>query len=215
VSVRERIFAAVYDPLSAKAEATFGAEAKRKLLANARGRVLEIGVGTGLSLPHYPPDVELVGVEPSEPMRRRAARRAEELAHDITLVDAPAEKLPFGDGSFDTVVSLAVLCSVRDPDRALAEARRVLRPGGSFIFLEHVRSDDPGLAGKQDRFERPWGWIACGCHPNRRTLDTIQSAGFAIVEVEHEERPDVPRLVRPHVKGWGQTPSGSDPASRL
>jgi ubiquinone/menaquinone biosynthesis C-methylase UbiE len=88
----------------------------------------------------------------------------------------------------------------------LAETRRVLRPGGRFIFLEHVRSDDPQLGAKQDRFERPWGWIAGGCHPNRRTLETIKSAGFELAQVEHEERPEVPRLVRPHVKGWGQTP---------
>ena len=211
MSIRERLFAALYDPLSAKPERMFGAEVKRKLLANARGRVLEIGVGTGLSLPQYPPELELVGVEPSEPMRRRAQRRAHELGRNVTLVEAPAEELPFEDDSFDTVVSLAVLCSVRDPDRVLAEIRRVLRPGGRFIFLEHVRSDDPHLARKQDRWERPWGWIAGGCHPNRRTLDTIRSAGFELVEVEHEERPDIPRLVRPHVKGWGQTPSRSDP----
>ena len=211
MSIRERLFAALYDPLSAKPEAKFGAEVKRKLLANARGRVLEIGVGTGLSLPHYPPDVEVVGVEPSEPMRRRARRRAEELGREVTLVDAPAEELPFADDSFETVVSLAVLCSVRDPEHVLAEIRRVLRPGGRFIFLEHVRSDDPELGEKQDRWERPWGWIAGGCHPNRRTLETIQNAGIELVDVEYEERPDIPRLVRPHVKGWGQTPPGSDP----
>jgi ubiquinone/menaquinone biosynthesis C-methylase UbiE len=211
VSIRERVFAALYDPLSAKPEAKFGAEIKRKLLANARGRVLEIGVGTGLSLLHYPPDVEVVGVEPSEPMRRRAQRRAADVGRDVSLVEAPAEELPFADDSFDTVVSLAVLCSVRDPARVLAEVRRVLRPGGRFIFLEHVRSDDPQLARKQDRWERPWGWIAGGCHPNRRTLETIQNAGFELMEVEHQERPEIPRLVRPHVKGWGQTPSGSDP----
>ncbi len=97
--------------------------------------------------------------------------------------------LPFEDASFDSVVSLAVLCSVHDPDRVLAEIRRVLRPGGRFIFLEHVRSDHPQLARKQDRFERPWGWIAGGCHPNRRTLESIEAAGFELVEVQHEERP--------------------------
>jgi ubiquinone/menaquinone biosynthesis C-methylase UbiE len=211
VSVRERLFAALYDPLSAKPERTFGAEVKRKLLANAGGRVLEIGVGTGLSLPHYPPGVELVAVEPSEPMLRRARRRAAELGRNVTFVEAPAEELPFEDGSFDTVVSLAVLCSVDDQASVLSEIRRVLRPGGRFIFLEHVRSDDPQLARRQDRWERPWGWIAGGCHPNRRTLESIEAAGFDIVEFDREERPDIPRLVRPHVKGWGQTPSGSDP----
>jgi len=201
VSVRERLFAALYDPLSARTEKRFGAELKRQLLADARGRVLEVGIGTGLSLPHYPADVELVGVEPSKPMRRRAQRRAAELGRDVTLVAAPAEELPFEDDSFDTVVTFVVLCSVRDPDRALTEIRRVLRPGGHFIFVEHVRSGDPQLARKQDRFERPWGWIAGGCHPNRQTLGAIEAAGFDVVELEQKDLPDIPRLVRPHIIG--------------
>jgi ubiquinone/menaquinone biosynthesis C-methylase UbiE len=211
VPIRERLFAALYDPMSAKAERSFGAEAKRKLLANARGRVLEIGVGTGLSFPHYPADVELTAVEPSAPMLRRAQQRAEELGRDVTFVAAPAEKLPFADGSFDTAVSLVVLCSVSDPHAVLAELRRVLRPGGRFLFIEHVRSDDQAVARRQDRCARPWGWFACGCHPNRDTLAAIEGAGFEVVEVEREERPEIPTLVRPHVKGWGLTPSGSDP----
>ncbi len=213
MSIRERVFAALYDPMSAAAERKFGAETKRKLLVNARGRVLELGVGTGLSLPHYPADVELVGVDASQPMLRRAEQRAKELGRAVTLVEASAEALPFENGSFDTAVSLAVLCSVRDQKQALAEVRRVLRPGGRFLFVEHVRSDDPSLARRQDRYERPWGWFAGGCHPNRDTLGAIEAAGFEVAEIEREERPEVPRLVRPHVKGWGQTPqSASKPA---
>jgi ubiquinone/menaquinone biosynthesis C-methylase UbiE len=212
VSIRERLFAALYDPLSKTAEERFGAEAKRKLLRNAHGRVLEIGVGTGLSFAHYPPEVELVGIDASEPMLRRARRRAAETGRDVTLVEAPAEQLPFEDGSFDTAVTLAVLCSVDDPARVLGELRRVLRPSGRLLFVEHVRSDEPSLARRQDRWERPWGWFTCGCHPNRDTLATIAAAGFEVVELEREERPEVPQLVRPHVRGWGKTPSGSDPA---
>jgi ubiquinone/menaquinone biosynthesis C-methylase UbiE len=211
VPIRERLFAALYDPMSAKAERKFGAEAKRSLLANARGRVLEIGVGTGLSFPHYPPEVQVTGVEPSAPMLRRAKQRAEELGLDVELVQAPAEKLPFPDDSFDTVVSLVVLCSVHDQKDVLAEIRRVLRPGGRFLFSEHVRADDPAVARRQDRYAGAWGWFACGCHPNRDTLAAIEAAGFELVEVEHEERPEIPTLVRPHVRGWGLTPSGSDP----
>lgn len=207
MSVRERLFAALYDPLSKAAEEKRGADTKRELLANARGRVLEVGIGTGLSLPHYPREVdEIVGVDPSQPMLRRARDRAAELGRDVTLLQAPAEALPFADDSFDTVVTLAVLCSVDDQGRALAEVRRVLRPGGRFIFLEHVRSDDPALAQKQDRWERPWGWFTCGCHPNRDTLAAIREAGFDVVEAEREERDELPQLVRPHVKGWSQTP---------
>jgi ubiquinone/menaquinone biosynthesis C-methylase UbiE len=201
VSIRERVFAALYDPMSATAEQKFGAESKRKLLANAYGRVLEIGVGTGLSFPHYPPEVELVGVEPSAPMVRRARRRADELGREVTIVQAPAEALPFEDGSFDTAVSLAVLCTVDDPARALGELRRVLRPGGRLLFIEHVRSDDPSLARRQDRYARPWGWFACGCHPNRDTLGAIEAAGFEVLELRRELRSEVPRLVRPHITG--------------
>jgi ubiquinone/menaquinone biosynthesis C-methylase UbiE len=203
MSVRERIFAAVYDPLSARAEMKFGAELKRGLLAHARGRVLEIGVGTGLSFTHYPEVDELVGVDPSEPMLRRARQRAAALGRHVTLVQAPAEELPFHNESFDTVVSLAVLCSVDDPPRALGEIRRVLRPEGRFVFLEHVRSPDPSLARWQNRLERPWGWFAGGCHPNRDTLEEIEAAGFDVVELEREELPDVPRLVRPNIRGVG------------
>lgn len=192
----------MYDPLSARTEEKFGAELKRKLLANARGRVLEIGVGTGLSFPHYPRDVELVGVEPSEPMLRRARRRAGELGRDVELVDAAAESLPFENESFDTVVTLAVLCSVDDQTRALAEIRRVLKPDGRFVFLEHVRSPDPKLARRQDRLDRPWGWVAGGCHPNRRTLEAIESAGFDVIELERRDLPDIPRLVKPNVLGF-------------
>ena len=201
----------MYDPLSAGVEKKFAAEEKRKLLAHARGRVLEIGIGTGLSLPHYPDVDELVGVDPSEPMLGRARRRAEELGREVTLVNAPAEALPFPDDSFDTVVTLAVLCSVDDQAGALAEIGRVLRPGGRFIFVEHVRSDDPALARRQDRYARPWGWLTCGCHPNRDTLAAIEAAGFDVVQLEREQRPEIPRLVRPHIRGWGQTASGSDP----
>jgi ubiquinone/menaquinone biosynthesis C-methylase UbiE len=143
-------------------------------------------------------------------MRRRARRRAEELGRDVTLVDAPAEELPFENDSFDTLVSLAVLCSVRDPARAVAEIHRVLRPGGRFVFLEHVRAEDPRLAHWQDRLERPWGWIAGGCHPNRRTLEEIQAAGFSTIDVDHEELPGIPRLVRSNVKGVALSSGGVD-----
>jgi ubiquinone/menaquinone biosynthesis C-methylase UbiE len=206
VPVGDRIFAAFYDPLSKRWEEKHGAEIKRRLLAGARGRALEIGVGTGLSFPHYPEVDELVGVDPSEPMLRRARRRAAELGRAVTLVAAPAEALPFEEESFDTVVSLAVLCTVDDPARVLREIRRVLRPGGRFVFLEHVRSSDPKLARWQDRLERPWGWIAGGCHPNRRTLEAIEAAGFDVMELEREDLPDIPRLVRSNVMGVARGP---------
>jgi ubiquinone/menaquinone biosynthesis C-methylase UbiE len=201
VSVRERIFAALADPLSARWERQYGAELRRRLLAEARGRVLEIGVGTGQSFAHYPPVEELVGIEPSEPMLQRARQRAAEAGREVTLVEAPAEQLPFEDDSFDTVVTMAVLCTVDDPERSLQEIKRVLRPGGRFRFSEHVRAPDPNLARWQDRLELPWRFVAGGCHPNRRTLETIEGAGFEVTDLEQGELTGLPRLVQPYVMG--------------
>jgi ubiquinone/menaquinone biosynthesis C-methylase UbiE len=205
VSLRDRIFAAGYDPLSARWEKQHGAELRAKLLASARGRVLEIGVGTGLSLPHYPPVEELVAADPSEPMLRRARRRAAGAGREVTFVEAPGERLPFEGDSFDTVVSMAVLCTVDDPARTLLEIRRVLRPGGQLLFLEHVRADDPGRSRWQDRLEGIWGVVAGGCHPNRRTLDALREAGFEVPHVEHGELPGVPKLIRPYVTGRAES----------
>jgi SAM-dependent methyltransferase len=207
VSLGERIFAAVYDPLSKRWEEKHGAELKRALLGKARGQVLEIGVGTGLSFPHYPQVEQLVGVEPSEPMLRRARARAAELGRQVELRAASAERLPFEDASFDTVVTMAVLCTVDDPQRAVREIRRVLRPDGRLLFLEHVRSPDAKRARWQDRLERPWGVIAGGCHPNRPTLATIEAAGLEVTELEQGELPGQPRLVRPYVLGTARRPA--------
>ncbi len=207
MSLRDRIFAAGYDPLSARWEKRHGAQLRRTLLAHARGRVLEIGVGTGLSLPHYPPVDELVAADPSEPMLRRARRRAARAGRDVTFVEARAEQLPFEDDTFDTVVSMVVLCTVQDQRRALQEIRRVLHPTGQFLFSEHVRSEDPKRARWQDRVEPLWGVVANGCHPNRRTLDAISEAGFDISNVGKGQLPGAPALIRPHVIGRAQVVS--------
>jgi ubiquinone/menaquinone biosynthesis C-methylase UbiE len=201
MSLRDKIFAAGYDPLSARWEKRHGARLRRALLEQARGRVLEIGVGTGLSLPHYPPVDELVATDPSEPMLRRARRRSADAGREVVFVKAPAEQLPFEDDSFDTVISMVVLCTVQDQRLALQEIRRVLRPTGQFLFSEHVRSEDPKRARWQDRLEPVWGAVANGCHPNRRTLDAISEAGFDVSAVEEGELPGVPALVRPYVSG--------------
>jgi ubiquinone/menaquinone biosynthesis C-methylase UbiE len=202
MSLRDRIFAAGYDPLSAGWEKRHGAELRRNLLTHARGRVLEIGVGTGLSLPHYPPPVdELVAADSSEPMLRRARKRAQEAGREVEFVNAPAEQLPFADDSFDTVVSMVVLCTVKDQRQALEEIRRVLRATGQFLFSEHIRSEDPRRARWQDRLEPIWGAVANGCHPNRRTLEAIRAAGFDLDEVAQVEQPGVPALMQPYVSG--------------
>jgi ubiquinone/menaquinone biosynthesis C-methylase UbiE len=176
-------------------------DARRKLLATARGRVLEVGGGTGFNLPHYPDGVtDLTVTDGMDGMLRRAARRAGKVGREITTTRASVESLPFEDGSFDTVVASLLLCSVEDQDRALAEILRVLKPGGQYLFLEHVRSTDPKVARRQDQMERLWGMIAMGCHPNRDTLPRIEQA-FAVEDVERNEMPMDPKIVRPYVLG--------------
>src|SRR5438552_11508524 len=147
MSLRWTLMAPLYDRISRGSEEAGLGELRQDLLAGATGRVLEIGAGTGVNLPHYGDSIEsLVVTDPEPPMLRRLRDKAREQAPQAEILQAPAEDLPFDDASFDAVVSTFVLCGA-DPERALAEVRRVLRPGGSLLFLEHVRSDDdPGLA---------------------------------------------------------------------
>jgi ubiquinone/menaquinone biosynthesis C-methylase UbiE len=184
MSLWERVFAAGYDRFMAGVErADLGAR-RAKLLRGARGRVLELGAGTGVNLDHYGPDVtELVLLEPAEPMARRLEARG--LPPHASVVRAGAEALPFDDASFDTVVATLVLCTVPDLDRALDEIRRVLRPGGRLLFLEHVRADDPGLARWQRRLNPIQRRFACGCHLDRPTPEAI-GARFEVVELERD-----------------------------
>jgi ubiquinone/menaquinone biosynthesis C-methylase UbiE len=117
------------------------------------------------------------------------------------VIRAPAERLPLETGSFDFAVSTLVLCTVADPPRALAELRRVLAPDGQLLVLEHVRSDDPGVARWQDRLRRPWGWFGCGCQPNRPTAETMRAAGFSVAELRHDRLRKAPAVVAPIVVG--------------
>jgi ubiquinone/menaquinone biosynthesis C-methylase UbiE len=204
------IFARFYDRMLAQTEKSGLAEMRRELLAQASGRTLELGAGTGHNLPFYGDQVsELVLSEPDPHMARRLR---EQLATEpaaptrVEVIEAPAEDLPFDDGSFDTVVSTLVFCSVDDPRRALAEARRLLVEGGALLFLEHVRSENRRLAWWQDRLERPWGFFAGGCHPNRPTEQALADAGFWIERLDRDRLPAAPRLVRPLIAGLARRP---------
>jgi ubiquinone/menaquinone biosynthesis C-methylase UbiE len=197
MSLWGRIFAAGYDRFMSGTEKAGLTDKRRTLLGNATGRVIEIGAGTGVNLDLYGDRVsELVLTEPEEPMAKRLERKAAEGGRQVTVLRAPAEKLPFPDDSFDTAVCTLVLCTVGDPQRALAEIRRVLRPGGQLLFLEHVRSDDARVAKWQDRITPVWRRIGHGCHPNRSTAELIKGS-FDSVEVEHDSMPKAPPVFRP------------------
>ena len=200
------IFAAIYDRLMAANEKEGLGEMRADLLRSATGRVLEIGAGTGANLEHYPEAVtELVLSEPDPHMAKRLRATVAERPRatgTVEVVEAGAEELPFDDGGFDTVVSTLALCTVDAPERAVAEARRVLKPGGRFLFIEHVRDEEGGRRTRwQDRLERPWGWISGGCHPNRDT-GRLLSGAFDEIELEDVEFPgSVPPLVKPMITG--------------
>ena len=197
-----RMFSAVYDRGFKATEEAGLREMRRELLAQARGRVVELGAGTGLNLELYPEGVEdLTLTEPDPHMTKQLREKLASSEREAELVETGAERLPFPDDSFDTAVVTLVLCTVPHPDRALAEAARVLKPGGKLLFLEHVRAEDPGMAGWQDRLKGPWRFLADGCHCNRDTVSAISAAGFDLGEVEHGELPKAPPLVRPLSSG--------------
>jgi ubiquinone/menaquinone biosynthesis C-methylase UbiE len=201
MSLRGKLFAMTYDRNMARVEKAGLRALRQSLLAAASGNVLEIGGGTGANLPFYRPEIaSLTITEPEAPMVRRLEQHVREQADWAKVLRAPAEDLPFEDGAFDTVVSTLVLCGVSDQPRALRQLRRVLRPGGQLLFIEHVRSDDAGLAHRQDRMN----WlnrlmVSCDC--NRPTLTSIQEGGFTIAQVEHLTWQKVPSFVRPLVVG--------------
>ncbi len=175
---------------------------RRRLLAGLTGRVLDVGAGNGLNFPHYPATVtQVLAIEPEPYLRRQALAAARQAPVPIQVVDGTAEALPAPDGEVEAVVASLVLCTVTDLDQALAEVRRVLRPGGTLRFYEHVRATDPRLARWQDRLERPWGWLVGGCHPNRDTVAAITAAGLQVVQLDRFDLAAMPALARPHVLG--------------
>lgn len=163
-----RVYAALYDKLNAGPEKAGIADLRRDLLSQAAGATLEVGAGTGLNLRHYAPAVtRLVLTEPDAYMSARLRSRLAELGRSGELVAEPVDRLSFDDSSFDTVVCTLVLCTVPDPAAALTEIRRVLRPGGRLLFLEHVRSERPRIARLQDVARPMYNVLGRGCHPNR------------------------------------------------
>jgi ubiquinone/menaquinone biosynthesis C-methylase UbiE len=201
-----RLFSALYDRGLKGTEEAGLREMRRELLTKAQGRTIDVGAGTGANLGLYPEAVsELVLAEPDPHMLKQLRSKAEGTGSRI--VQAPAERLPFGDASFDTAVFTLVLCTVPDPAAALAEAARVLRPGGQMLFIEHVRAEDAGLARWQDRLETPWRFLGDGCHCNRDTVATIEASPLKLGRVEQGHLPKAPPIVRPLVRGIATVPS--------
>jgi SAM-dependent methyltransferase len=214
-----RLFARFYDrSLKATEENGLG-EMRAALLAGARGRVIEIGAGTGVNLDLYGSEVEdLTLIEPDPHM---GARLRERLAAGVgdgagasdgsspggperspaRLVAAPAEAIPFPDDTFDTAVATLVLCTVPEPTAAIDELARVLKPGGRLLFIEHVRSEDPDRAQWQDRFEMPWRFFADGCHCNRDTAAALRASAFQVDRIEQGKLPKAISIVRPLIRG--------------
>jgi len=205
-AVWARAFALIYNPSVWIGERGGMGALRHELLGGARGRTVEIGSGTGLNLAHYPDDIdELILVEPDAPMRSRLEKAMRRTGHSGRVVDAPAEHLPFADGSVDTVVSTLVLCTVDGPDLALREIARVLSPDGQLLVIEHVRAESPALARWQDRLVGPWCHFARGCRCNRATAELMVTCGFDFDEVREASWSAMPPIVRPLIIGRART----------
>ena len=205
-----RLFAALYDRLGAAAEKSWMGERRSRLLSGARGEVLEIGGGTGANLPYYYDYVQRVVVtEPDPFMREKLWPKLTRTNVPVEVSDAGAQNLPFADDSFDVVVSTLVLCTVPDQRTALAEIRRVLRPGGRLLFLEHVRGTG-AVARWQDRILPLWRRLFAGCHPNRDTIASIKAAGFEIRDLERFEPPILFSGLIPTMQGMAILENGAN-----
>lgn len=204
--LNERLFALYYPFVLELAERAGQRETRRQLIGQAHGRTLELGAGTGVNLPHYTARVqELVVSEPSPHMLahlRRSLSADPPPVGSWELVQAGAEQLPFPDAGFDTVVATYILCTVPDPAAALAEIHRVLRPGGRYLFLEHVHAGEGTRLGAfQDLIEPVHTYIAAGCHPNRRTARLLAASQLDVERLERGRQPRAPLTVRPTIIG--------------
>ena len=178
---------------------------RRLALVPAYGEVLEVGFGTGLNLPHYPPTVtSVVALDPTLALQLRVAQRRAAIHMPITCVQGTAEMLPFADACFDCVVTTWTLCSIANVGRALQHIQRVLKPGGRYVFLEHGRSDNPRLARWQDLYNPLHKCLAAGCHVNRPIDTLIAQSGMMLLQLECYSVPSMPRLLNRMYRGVAQ-----------
>ena len=211
--MNERLFAWYYPRLMALSERAGGAALRAKALGDAAGRTLEIGAGNGYNLPHYTSAVtELVVTEPSPHMLKLLRQRLTGDPPPVgrwELVRTGAEELPFADDSFDTVTGGYVHCTIPDPAAALAEIARVLKPGGRYLFIEHVRAAGSLLGRVQDLIEPVHVYVAAGCHPNRRTERALRNSTLTVEHLEHATLPRSSPSVRPLILGSARKPAAT------
>jgi len=191
----------MYDSIASGMETNVFAELRTRLVETARGRVLDVGAGTGANLPHYRPHqvTELVLLDVDAGMLDRARQKAANLAMKVAFRIGSAENLPFDDGAFDSVVFTLSLCTIPNPAVALREAKRVLAADGRVLVLEHVRSQDAGMARWQGRLNPIWKLIASGCHLDRDTLSEIVAAGFVVESADVALEAALPFPLRPRL----------------
>lgn len=170
----------VYDLALKPLELTGLKKLRAELLSHAQGKTLEIGMGSGLNLPHYPENVHLTGIEPDSSMRKKSLKRSRSL--NVKVEDGDAMALAYPDSEFDTVVATLVFCTIADPQKAIKEVYRVLKPGGTFLLLEHVRKNGPFIGTLLDKLTPICAHIADGCHLNRDPSHFITSEGFKTIE---------------------------------
>jgi len=169
---------------------------RRKVVPMAEGRILEIGIGTGLNLDYYDPSKveKLIGLDPSEESWRIAGKRAKDLPFDVEFIGLPGEEIPLDANSVDTVLVTFSLCTIPDPHTALEGMRRVLRPGGKLIFCEHGAAPDANVRKWQDRINPVWKAVCGGCNLNREIPSIIGGAGFEVKQMETMYLPSTPRI---------------------
>ena len=203
MGMRKRLFASVYARTEGRLRRQ-SAASRAALVGDLEGQVLEVGCGTGANFAYYPAAAHVTATDYNAYMLRRAADERGDVAATIELRQADVEALPFDDDSFDSVVSALVLCSVADQPRALAEMRRVLKPGGALRLFEHVRSDRRWVARLQRVGTPAWSFVADGCHLSRDTVAAVVAAGF---EVEREDTASVPAIPMKHVVIFARGPA--------
>ncbi|MEO2094707.1 MAG: class I SAM-dependent methyltransferase [bacterium] len=196
----------IFNPLIERGLKGEAMDAERgRLLKNARGRLLEIGPGTGLNFPHFPSDItRITSVSPEDELSPLARERARQRGATLRHVTSATPPWPFADGLFDTVVATLVLCSVKDVNRTLEEARRVLAPGGKLLIFEHVLGDSILHRACQHLWTPFLRQLACGCHANRQTQERIEAAGFAWDSLETRRTVAMPWIVSSVIFGIAQ-----------